>query len=136
MAGEGSDFFSSVLAELTPTHYVLVGTLVVGLLGVLYMFLKVSGRRPEHEEKGGSTASEGEEESGGEQENVGQRQKKQPKIKGLKSKPTRKITLPSHPLLAAEFKGHTGSVLSLDCDINGKYMASCSEGEWRNVVLA
>ena len=55
---------------------------------------------------------------------------KKPKGKGFKSKPSsKKVTLPSHPLLAGEFKGHTGAVLSLDMESNGKYLASCSEGE-------
>lgn len=41
----------------------------------------------------------------------------------------KKITLPSHPLLSADFKGHTGSILGLDFDGNGKYIASCSNGK-------
>ena len=40
----------------------------------------------------------------------------------------KKWTLPSHPLLAADFKGHTEAVLSLDFDSSGKYLASSSEG--------
>ena len=53
-------------------------------------------------------------------------QKKQWKAK-TSAKP-RRTTLPSHPLLAADFKGHTGAVLSLDFDSSGRYLASCSEG--------
>ncbi len=41
----------------------------------------------------------------------------------------KKITLPAHPLLVAEFKGHTGFICDLDFDVNGKYLASCSDGE-------
>ena len=53
-------------------------------------------------------------------------QKKQWKAK-TSAKP-RRTTLPSHLLLAADFKGHTGAVLSLDFDSTGRYLASCSEG--------
>ena len=55
-------------------------------------------------------------------------QKKQWKAK-TSAKP-RRTTLPSHPLLAADFKGHTGAVLSLDFDSTGRYLVSCSEGTW------
>lgn len=55
---------------------------------------------------------------------------KKPKGKGTSKvkQASKKVTLPSHPLLAGEFKGHTGAVLSIDMDSNGKYLASCSEG--------
>ena len=54
------------------------------------------------------------------------------KIKGLKTKQSHSVkkgSLPSHPLLAGEFKGHTGNVLSLDFDTSGKYLGSCSDGK-------
>ncbi len=50
--------------------------------------------------------------------------------KGVKLSTLKKITLPPHPLLAAEFKGHTGFICDLDFDVNGKYLASCSDGKF------
>ena len=53
----------------------------------------------------------------------------QSKAKKAKVKPiSKKVSLPIHPLLAAEFKGHTDGVLSIDIDPNGKFLTSCSEG--------
>ena len=40
-----------------------------------------------------------------------------------------------HPLLSADFKGHTGSVLSLHFELGGKYLASCSDGRNNNSTL-
>ena len=40
----------------------------------------------------------------------------------------RKHSRSSHPLLAADLKGHTSSVVDIDYDINGKYLISISEG--------
>lgn len=50
------------------------------------------------------------------------------KLKGLKSRQYKKLNPPPHHLLSADFKGHTGSVLSLDFELGGKYLASCSNG--------
>ncbi len=50
--------------------------------------------------------------------------------KGVKLTALKKTTLPPHPLLAAEFKGHTGVICGLDFDVNGKYLASCSDGKY------
>ncbi len=48
--------------------------------------------------------------------------------KGVKINTLKKVTLPPHPLLASEFKGHTGLISDIDFDINAKYIASCSNG--------
>lgn len=40
----------------------------------------------------------------------------------------KKSDLGPHPYLAADLKGHTESVLSLDFEPGGKYLVSCSEG--------
>ena len=52
------------------------------------------------------------------------------KSKGAKQWKPRKHSHSTHPLLAADFKGHTGAVLSLDFELGGKYLVSCSEGEF------
>lgn len=41
---------------------------------------------------------------------------------------SRKTSHSSHPLLAAELKGHTRNVVDIDFDINGKYVITASEG--------
>lgn len=121
------DFLSVLLADLSTTHYAFVGAVVVGLVGVIFVIWVVlrPGRRQEEEAK-----TEGGQEEEEEEEEVTQKQKKkQPKLKNVKTKTSRKVTLPSHPLLAADFKGHTGPVVSLDFDSNDRYLASSSEGE-------
>ena len=50
------------------------------------------------------------------------------KSKGVKGRQPKKHSPTGHPLLAADFKGHTGAVLSLNFELGGKYLASCSEG--------
>lgn len=35
----------------------------------------------------------------------------------------------SHPWLLTTIKGHTGPILDIDFSSNGKYLASCAEGE-------
>ena len=89
---------------------VLLG--LAGLAVALYCRLS-SGKSPEREEK---------------EEPASQAPAKQPKVKPVKPRPPRKVTLPSHPLLAGEFKGHTDAVLSIDIDGAGKYLTSCSAG--------
>ena len=36
----------------------------------------------------------------------------------------------SHPLLASTLKDHSDNILDLDFSINGKYLASCAEGNF------
>ena len=113
------------------THYALLAAVVVGLLGVLVALC--FSRKPGHVKSQGEgklpEQSVGEESAGEQEEDSEQKHhKQQTRVRGVKPKAVRRITLPSHPLLAGEFKGHTGAVLSLDFDINGKYLASCSEG--------
>lgn len=131
MAGV-SDF---ILTDLTATHYAIAAAAVLGLIGALYVLCSALGVRisvevvddRETEQRG--SADESSEEQEGSTKGQRQKRQQQAKAKGAKVKPQRKVTLPSHPLLAAEFKGHTGPVLSLDSDGNGKYVASCSEGQ-------
>ena len=102
---------------------VAVGT---GLLGLIVAFC-LSGRGSSRRQQ-----KEAEEEVRDEKvEEVGEEKRAEPQKKQWKVKNTgkpKKTTLPSHPLLAADFKGHTGAVLSLDFDSTGKYLVSCSEG--------
>ena len=119
--------------------YTVLGSAVVGLAGILlFLCWALTGRDGAGGGSGtsrqtgvprGRTASATESE--GEENGEVRSRKQQPrsKISKMKQQPSnKKITLPPHPLLAAEFKGHTGSVLSLDFDSNGKYLASCSDG--------
>ena len=112
------------LVEEVPggTYGLLVG-FVVGLIGVVVLCFALIG--------GGSSAGKTSDKEKSEAEEEVVSITKQAKNRGSRSKqqPSRKVTLPSHPLLAADFKGHTGAVFSLDFDSNGKYLASCSEGQ-------
>ena len=124
--------------EFLTIHYALLAAVVVGLFGILFAlcFFRKPGYVKSQRE-GKLEQSVGEESAREQEEDSGQKhQKQQTKVRGVKPKAVRKITLPSHPLLAGEFKGHTGAVLSLDFDINGKYLASCSEGATTQVTLA
>jgi WD40 repeat protein len=100
----------------------------VGMLGLIVAFC-LSSRGSSS--KGKETITEVEEVSSG--ESTGKTRKNStsdPQKKQWKAKTTakpRRTVLPSHPLLATDFKGHTGAVLSLDFDSTGRYLASCSE---------
>ena len=105
---------------------VVVG--LVGLLAVLWLALRRSGSKgPEEVRNEGS-----EEDMEKEESSEGPKRRKPLKSKGPTTR-SRKNTLPSHSLLAADFKGHTGAVLSLDFDSSGRYLASCSEGDVHTV---
>lgn len=89
---------------------------VAVLLVVVLVFLKGGG-------KGQSKDDEDEHE---------QRKKEGPqseKKKERKIDRSRKVSHSSHPLLAAELKGHTRAIVDVDFDINGKYVITASEGE-------
>lgn len=133
MAGTGT---IDLLESLSTTHYALLAAALLGLLGFCwFLYRSSSSAGSTSEVEGGrNSAKEGdkeENESSVEKESASQRGKRQqPKARvPMRAKPSRKISLPSHPLLAAEFKGHTGPVLSVDFDSSGKYFASCSEGQ-------
>ena len=122
-----------ILAQLNDTFgdktpivvAVFVGVFSLAILGCcLGLFGGSGGKKDKTSDD--ETKSEG---INGREENRGDKAKK-PKGKGAgKAKQTsKKVTLPSHPLLAGEFKGHTSAVLSIDMESNGKYLASCSEG--------
>ncbi len=117
------DQLNDTFGDKTPIVVaVFVGVLSLAIVGCcLGLF---GGKKDKIDDD--KTKSEG---VNGREENGGDKAKK-PKGKGAgKAKQTsKKVTLPSHPLLAGEFKGHTSAVLSIDMESNGKYLASCSEG--------
>ena len=126
---------SGLVEELPGGPYSVLVAAVAGLVGVFLLLCCTIRRASDGDSKkegvekrsrpvSVSSESEGEENGEG-------RKRQQPRSKGSKSKQqsSKKIVLPPHPLLAAEFKGHTGAVLSLDFDTTGKYLASCSDGK-------
>lgn len=115
----------SFLENVPGGSFAVLAAFLVGLLGVLLLCVALRCASSKTTKNG---SSEGEE-LDSKNDDVA---KQHPKSKGLKLKQqpsTKKLVLPPHPLLAAEFKGHTGAVLSLDFDSNGRYLASCSDGE-------
>lgn len=121
------DFAGSV-DEVPGGLYAVVVAAVTGLLGVTLLLCCTLSRGGREEKEAArrrplSSVSESE----GEDTSEGKPKQQQSRSKS-KQPSGKKITLPPHPLLAAEFKGHTGAVLSLDFDTNGKYLASCSDG--------
>lgn len=121
----------SFVNELPGGPYAVLGAVIVGLVGAIGFCYAVgcgsSKKKQEGEKRRSSesdSAGEGEEPSSGKSKQQGRGKGS----KSLKQQSSKKVTLPPHPLLAAEFKGHTGSVLSLDFDVNGKFLASCSDG--------
>ena len=125
-----ADFISVLLAEFSTAHYAFAAAVVAGLLGVLFVLcVTLRGSAGSKDKENGEEESSSSEEKKDSEQTNKQKQQQHPRVRGVRSsKPARKVTLPSHPLLACEFKGHTGAVLSLDVDINGKYLVSCSEG--------
>ena len=101
----------------------------VGFLSVLILFVTLRGTRSKEKEGGAGSESENIETADKEEQSRGSAATKQ--VHKLKKHvpAVKKSALPPHPLLATEFKGHTGAVLSLDFDTNGRYLASCSDGE-------
>ena len=118
------DQLNATFGDKTPIVVaVFVGVFSLAILGCCLGLFGSSGGK-----KNNRTESEDVKER--EENHDGEEKVKKPKGKGTgKAKQTsKKVTLPSHPLLAGEFKGHTGAVLSIDMESNGKYLASCSEG--------
>ena len=112
------------LGALSAGQSAVLAAVGAGLLGLIVAFcLSARGGspKPKKDEK-----PEPEETSTAAEEKRAEPQKKQWKAKST-GRP-RKTSLRSHPLLAADFKGHTGAVLSIDFDTTGKYLVSCSEG--------
>lgn len=120
-----------LVEEVPGGPYAILVAAVAGLLGFVFVLCCVLNRGGDEEgpatKKRHVSASESEGEENGEGRSKQQSRNKGSKLKQQSS--SRRVTLPSHPLLAAEFKGHTGAVLSLDFDTNGKYLASCSDGK-------
>jgi cytoskeletal protein RodZ len=121
--------FEGFVAAVPGGPVAVVAATVVGLLGIVFILfcaLKGNGGRETTPRRPLASVSESE----GEENSGEDRPKHQHSRSKFKQQPSaKKVTLPPHPLLAAEFKGHTGAVLSLDFDSNGKYLASCSDGE-------
>lgn len=111
------------------TPLVVAGVVGVFSLGVLWCLLGLFGNRDGGRDKKNRDKTSHERELEDQDIQQEDHKAKKPKGKATKAKQTsKKVTLPSHPLLAGEFKGHTGAVLSMDMESNGKYLASCSEG--------
>ena len=120
--------------DLPGGPYAVLGAAVVGLVGavVLCYALGCSGGSKADQREGEKKRTVSESDSAGEEASEEQgKSKQQSRGKGSKhfKQQSKKVTLPPHPLLATEFKGHTGTVLSLDFDVNGKFLASCSDGK-------
>ena len=118
----------STVGKIPGGVYAVLAAFIVGLVGIITLCIAIgsgSGSKSSQNELRKKSTSEEDDEV------VETKGKQQPRNKGLKFKQqtSKKVTLPPHPLLAAEFKGHTGTVLSLDFDCNGKYLASCSDGK-------
>lgn len=115
----------------TPVVVTVAVTAVVGAFSLALCCLLGRCGGTDKEKKTGKASEERETEDAKDKDDQeGEGKAKKPKGKGFKSKPTsKKVALPSHPLLAGEFKGHTGAVLAVDMESNGKYLASCSEGK-------
>ena len=116
------DLVYDFVEEVPGGPLAVLGAAAVGLLGVVFLLCCALSRGSEKRGRPVSVS-----ESEGEEDRPRQQQSKS-KLK-QQSSGNKKVTLPPHPLLAAEFKGHTGAVLSLDYDTSGKYLVSCSDGE-------
>ena len=122
-------FSSELLKNVPEGSYAVLVTFLVGILGVLFLGLALGVVWSK--QRGGVAVTPGESDCvkegvpNGKSDGV---EKQHPKSKFKQQPSTKKLALPSHPLLAAEFKGHTGAVLSLDFNTNGKYLASSSDG--------
>ena len=121
------DSFVDYLQELFAGHLAILLAVVAGLLGLVVAFcLTARGLSSKDEER--ETKADVEEVSSSQSGKASKNepQRKQGKVKNIPR--SRKASLPSHWLSAADFKGHTGAVLSLDFDSTGRYLVSCSEG--------
>ena len=124
----------SLVSGLPGGPYAVLGAVVAGLVGAVVLCYAVGrgGSKGEQKQTGEKKRTVSESDSAGEEPSGEQNKaKQQGRGKGpkhSKQQTSKKVTLPAHPLLATEFKGHTGAVLSLDFDVNGKFLASCSDG--------
>lgn len=130
-------FSSEILEVIHGVSFSVLAAFLVGILGVLFICVAIGFARSK--ETGGESGRESDitepEEPNSKSDGVS---KQNPRSKGNRFKQqasTKKLALPPHALLAAEFKGHTGAVLSLDFDTNGKYLASSSDGELAGFYL-
>eukprot|EP00731_Ephydatia_muelleri_P023093 Em0015g676a len=114
------------MSDAAAIYTALIAGAAVLLVILLLSWLKKStGKATEEKEREQNIEQESEEEKEKPQE--GQERIKNKPLKKWKQTSGKKWTLPSHPWLAADFKGHTEAVVSLDFDSSGKYLASSSE---------
>ena len=114
----------SLLSGSGDSVYPILVAAVVGMLTLILLTWCIL--RPGTKNESQDIEPVSNEENNNEVEGTGSSQSKgkKPKVKPI----SKKVSLPTHPLLAAEFKGHTDGVLSIDIDPNGKFLTSCSEG--------
>ena len=113
------------MSDTTLLYTALIVGAVVLLIALVINWLKVNTEKSRDTKETELKVEEKEKEKSGSHSQELNKSKAPKKWKPAAGK---KWTLPSHPLIAADFKGHTESVLSLDFDSSGKYLASASEG--------
>lgn len=119
----------SLVEGLPGGPYAVLGAVVAGLVGALVLCYAVGCGSSKGEQRDERRRTVSESDSVGEEQSKPKQQNRGKGSKHSKQQISKKVSLPSHPLLATEFKGHTGAVISLDFDVNGKFLASCSDGK-------
>ena len=117
-----------LLETLSAGQSAILVTVAAGMLGLIVAYcLSTRGSASKAKEEAKTEVEEISSEPSAKKSGGSELQRKQWKAQNTGR--SRKASLPSHSLLAADFKGHTGAVLSLDFDSTGRYLVSCSEGK-------